>query len=120
MAVNTTGLIFKAIGNLINHFSLNRLSDSIGIYSQTSQVSKFGISAAVAFLAMISISLGITNLLPTPKLDGGKLLLNLVKSIRGKPISEKYEAAVEIVGAVFLLTLIILVIGNDVYRYFIR
>lgn len=120
MAVNTTGLIFKAVGNLISHFSLNKLSGPVGIYSQASQVSKFGISAVVVFLAMISINLGIMNLLPIPGLDGGKLLLNLVELIRGKPISEEHETAVEIAGVVFLLILIILVTGNDIYRYFIK
>lgn len=116
MAVNTTGLIFKAVGNLISHFSLNKLSGPVGIYSQTSQVSKFGLSAVVVFLAMISINLGIMNLLPIPGLDGGKLLLNLVELIRG----EEHETAVEIAGVVFLLILIILVTGNDIYRYFIK
>ncbi|MCZ4008097.1 RIP metalloprotease RseP [Lactobacillus jensenii] len=120
MAVNTTGLIFKAVGNLISHFSLNKLSGPVGIYSQTSQVSKFGLSAVVVFLAMISINLGIMNLLPIPGLDGGKLLLNLVELIRGKPIPEEHETAVEIAGVVFLLILIILVTGNDIYRYFIK
>lgn len=120
MAVNTTGLIFKAVGNLISHFSLNKLSGPVGIYSQTSQVSKFELSAVVVFLAMISINLGIMNLLPIPGLDGGKLLLNLVELIRGKPIPEEHETAVEIAGVVFLLILIILVTGNDIYRYFIK
>lgn len=120
MAVNTTGLIFKAVGNLISHFSLNKLSGPVGIYSQISQVSKFGLSAVVVFLAMISINLGIMNLLPIPGLDGGKLLLNLVELIRGKPIPEEHETAVEIAGVVFLLILIILVTGNDIYRYFIK
>lgn len=119
-AVSTTGMIFNALGGLIRHFSLNKLSGPVGIYSQTSQVSQMGFTYLLAFLAMISINLGIVNLVPIPGLDGGKLLLNLIEIFRGKPISEDHEAMVELVGFGLLLLLIIAVTGNDIYRYFIK
>lgn len=119
-AVSTTGMIFNALGGLIRHFSLNKLSGPVGIYSQTSQVSQMGFTYLLAFLAMISINLGIVNLVPIPGLDGGKLLLNLIEIFRGKPISEDHEAIVELVGFGLLLLLIIAVTGNDIYRYFIK
>lgn len=118
--LETSGMIFKALQNLIGSFSLNKLSGPVGIYSQTSQISKFGLTAVIAFTAMISINIGIVNLIPIPGLDGGKLLLNLIELLRGKPISEEHETVVEIAGAIFLLILIILVTGNDIYRYFIK
>ena len=113
-AVSTTGLIFNAVGNLFRHFSLNKLSGPVGIYSQTSQVSNMGLTYVLAFLAMI------VNLIPIPGLDGGKLLLNLIELFRGKPISEEHEAIVELIGFGLLLVLIIAVTGNDIYRYFIK
>lgn len=119
-AVSTTGMIFSAVGNLFRHFSLNKLSGPVGIYSQTSQVSQMGFTYVLAFLAMISINLGIVNLIPIPGLDGGKLLLNLIELVRGKPISEDHEAVVELIGFGLLLLLIIAVTGNDIYRYFIK
>ena len=119
-AVSTTGLIFNAVGNLFRHFSLNKLSGPVGIYSQTSQVSQMGFTYVLAFLAMISINLGIVNLIPIPGLDGGKLLLNLIELVRGKPISEEHEAIVELIGFVLLLVLIIVVTVNAIYRYFIK
>lgn len=119
-ATMTTGLIFNAVGGLFNHFSLNKLAGPVGIYSETAQVSKMGISYLLAFLGMISINLGIVNLLPIPGLDGGKLLLNLIELFRGKPISQEHEAIVELVGFGLLLLLIIAVTGNDIYRYFIK
>ena len=119
-AVSTTGLIFNAVGNLFRHFSLNKLSGPVGIYSQTSQVSQMGFTYVLAFLAMISINLGIVNLIPIPGLDGGKLLLNLIELVRGKPISEEHEAIVELIGFGLLLVLIIADTGNDIYRYFIK
>ncbi|WEV38070.1 RIP metalloprotease RseP [Lactobacillus sp. ESL0680] len=119
-AVSTTGMIFNAVGGLFRHFSLNKLSGPVGIYSETSQVSKMGFSYILAFLAMISINLGIVNLIPIPGLDGGKFLLNIIEIIRRKPISEDHEAIVELIGFGLLLVLIIAVTGNDIYRYFIK
>ncbi len=119
-SVNTTALIFNAVGNLFKHFSLNKLSGPVGIYSQTVQVSNMGFTYLLAFLAMISINLGIVNLIPIPGLDGGKLLLNLVQLIIGRPIPEDKEAIVDVIGVVILLALIIAVTGNDIYRYFIK
>lgn len=119
-AVSTTGMIFNAVGGLFKHFSLNKLSGPVGIYSQTSQVSQMGFTYILAFLAMISINLGIVNLIPIPGLDGGKFLLNIIEIIRGKPISENHEAMVELIGFGLLLVLIIAVTGNDIYRYFIK
>lgn len=119
-AVSTTGLIFQAVGGLFRNFSLNKLSGPVGIYSETSQVSKMGFTYVLAFLGMISINLGIVNLIPIPGLDGGKVLLNLIELVRGKPISEDHEAIVELIGFGILLLLIIAVTGNDIYRYFIK
>ena len=119
-AVSTTGMIFSAVGGLFRHFSLNKLSGPVGIYSQTSQVSQMGFTYILAFLAMISINLGIVNLIPIPGLDGGKFFLNIIEIVRGKPISENHEAMVELVGFGLLLVLIIAVTGNDIYRYFIK
>lgn len=119
-SVQTTGMIFGAVGNLFQHFSLNKLSGPVGIYSQTVQVSHMGITYLLAFLAMISINLGIVNLIPIPGLDGGKLLLNIIQLIIGKPIPQEREALVDVIGFVLLLILIVAVTGNDIYRYFIK
>lgn len=119
-AISTTGMIFNAVGNLFNNFSLNKLSGPVGIYSQTTQVSQMGFTYVLMFLGMISINLGIVNLIPIPGLDGGKVLLNLIEVVRRKPISEDHEAIVELIGFGLLLLLIIAVTGNDIYRYFIK
>ena len=119
-AVNTTGMIFNAVGGLFRHFSLNKLSGPVGIYSQTAQVSKMGFSYILMFLGMISINLGIVNLLPIPGLDGGKLLLNIIELIIRRPIPQEKEVIVDMIGFVILLVLIVAVTGNDIYRYFIK
>ena len=113
-------MIFNALSGLIRHFSLDKLSGPVGIYSQTRKMSDLGFAYVVTFLAMISINLGIVNLLPIPGLDGGKLLLNVVELVTGKPLSPEKEELVNIIGFVFLLILIIAVTGNDIYRFFIK
>ncbi|WEV40806.1 RIP metalloprotease RseP [Lactobacillus sp. ESL0684] len=119
-AVSTTGMIFTAVGGLFKNFSLNKLSGPVGIYSETSQVSQMGFSYILSFLAMISINLGIVNLIPVPGLDGGKFFLNIIEIFRGKPIAENHEEMIELIGFGLLLVLIIAVTGNDIYRYFIK
>ncbi|MCI1658886.1 MAG: RIP metalloprotease RseP [Lactobacillus delbrueckii] len=115
-----TGMIFQALGNLFKHFSLNKLSGPVGIYSETSKATSMGLIYMLAFVGMLSINLGIVNLIPIPGLDGGKLLLELIELLRGKPIPEEHETVVDLIGVVFLLILIIAVTGNDIYRYFIK
>lgn len=119
-SVQTTGMIFSAVGDLFRNFSLNKLSGPVGIYSATARVSRYGLQAVLAFTAMISINLGIVNLIPIPGLDGGKLLLNIIELIRGKPIKPEHETIIDLIGVAFLLLLIIAVTGNDIYRYFIK
>lgn len=115
-----TGMIFQALGNLFKHFSLNKLSGPVGIYSETSKATSMGLTYMLAFVGMLSINLGIVNLIPIPGLDGGKLLLEIIELILGHPISEEHETLVDLIGVVFLLLLIIAVTGNDIYRYFIK
>ncbi len=67
-----TGMIFQALGNLFKHFSLNKLSGPVGIYSETSKATSMGLTYMLAFVGMLSINLGIVNLIPIPGLDGGQ------------------------------------------------
>ena len=68
--------------------------------------------------AVISASLGITNLLPFPPLDGGKVIIYLIEAIRRKPMKEKTEVTIQLVGFILLITLSIIVTYNDIVRIF--
>ena len=72
----------------------------------------------IYLLAVISISLGITNLLPIPALDGGKILILLIEVIRRKPIKPETEASIQLLGFSILLALTIFVTYNDIIRIF--
>ena len=67
-------------------------------------------------LSMISVSLGITNLLPIPALDGGKILLLIIEGIRKKPLKENTEIQIQLLGFSILIALSIFVTYNDIVR----
>ena len=114
-------LIFAVLGHMFTHgFSLNDLGGPVAIYAGTSQATALGVNGVLNFLALLSINLGIVNLQPIPALDGGKLLLNIIEAVIRRPIPEKAEGIVTMLGFMILLVLMILVTWNDIQRYFIR
>lgn len=114
-------LIFSVLGSMFTHgFSLNDLGGPVAIYAGTSQATALGVNGVLNFLALLSINLGIVNLLPIPALDGGKLILNIIEAIIRRPIPEKAEGVVTMIGFMLLLLLMILVTWNDIQRYFIH
>ncbi|MCI0130131.1 MULTISPECIES: RIP metalloprotease RseP [Enterococcaceae] len=112
--------IFKALGDLITGFSINKLGGPVMIFKLSESVSKSGIIAILSFTAMLSVNLGIMNLIPLPGLDGGKLMLNLYEGVRGKPLSQEKEVMITMAGVVILVVLMVAVTWNDIQRFFIQ
>ena len=96
--------------------SVNQLMGPVGIGEVV--VETQGIRDFVYILALISISLGVTNLLPFPPLDGGKVVILLVEGIRKKPLSENIEIKIQMIGFCILIGLSIIVTYNDILRIF--
>lgn len=114
-------LIFQVLGHMLTHgFNVNDFGGPVAMYAGTSQATKLGINGVLSFLAMLSINLGIVNLLPIPALDGGKLLLNIIEAIIRRPIPEQTEAIVNFIGFALLMVLMIVVTWNDIQKYFIH
>lgn len=113
-------MIFQALGNLIMDFSLNKLGGPVMIFKASEAVSNSGLISILSFTAMLSVNLGIMNLVPIPGLDGGKLALNLFEGVRGKPLSQEKEVMITMVGVGILLLLMIAVTWNDIQRFFIQ
>ena len=86
----------------------------VGISQIVSQTS--GFKEYIYIMSVISVSLGITNLLPIPALDGGKIVLLIIEAIRKKPLNEKTEVNIELMGFSFLIALSIFVTYNDILR----
>ena len=118
--ITSVSQIWSAILNMTQDFSLDKLGGPVAIYKTTETVSGFGILGLIGFIAMLSVNLGMMNLLPIPGLDGGKLLLNLVEAIIRRPVPAKIEMAVTLVGVGILVFLMLAVTGNDILRYFVR
>ncbi len=111
--------IIIGLGKLITgQFSIDMLSGPVGIYSATDQVAKTGIYNLMWWGAVLSINLGIVNLLPLPALDGGRLMFFLVEAVRGKPIDRQKEGIVHFIGFAFLMLLMLVVTWNDIQRIF--
>ncbi|WP_100655882.1 sigma E protease regulator RseP [Alteromonas flava] len=96
--------------------SVKNLSGPISIAQGAGISAEYGIVEFLRFLAIISVSLGIINLLPIPLLDGGHLLYLLVESITGKPVSEQTQELGFKIGGLLLLTLMGVAIFNDIAR----
>ncbi|MEB2298081.1 RIP metalloprotease RseP [Lysinibacillus xylanilyticus] len=116
---NMTAKIFELLGMLITgKFSIDALSGPVGIYKATEQVAQYGFINLMNWAAMLSINLGIMNLLPLPALDGGRLLFFGFEAVRGKPIDRQKEGLVHFVGIVLLMILMVVVTWNDIQRFF--
>lgn len=117
---NWTKQIFVMLGQLITgQFSIDMLSGPVGIYVSTEQVVQLGILTVLKWAAVLSINLGIMNLLPIPALDGGRLVFFAVEAVRGKPLDRQKEGLVHLIGFALLMLLMLVVTWNDIQKFFL-
>lgn len=107
----------QMIGRMvIGQASLKNISGPLTIADYAGKTARLGWDAFIGFLALISISLAVLNLLPIPMLDGGHLLYYCVEFLTGKPVSDSWQATFQKVGIVSMLLLTSLAIFNDLTR----
>ena len=118
--MQTSEFMFSIIDNLKQLFTGNvgvdQMMGPVGIsetVAKTDDIQDF-----IYLLALISLSLGVTNLLPIPALDGGKILILLIEAIRRKPLKEQTEINIQLLGFSILIALAIFVTYNDILRIF--
>lgn len=116
--VDMTGQIMVGLGNLIRGVGLKDVSGPVGIYQATSQVANAGLIALVMWLGLLSLNVGIFNLIPIPILDGGRILIVLVEKAIGHKLSEKVQTAVMMAGLVLIIALMLFATANDIGRLF--
>lgn len=115
--VHLTGATFSLIGRFITgRLGWQAISGPVGIAQGAGDSARSGLSYYLAFLGIVSISLGVLNLLPIPMLDGGHLLYYLIEWVRGKPLSEKARIRGMYLGLIFLIMIMVLALSNDVAR----
>jgi regulator of sigma E protease len=113
---NTTS-IFNMIGKMVSgQASTKNLSGVIGIAQVANESANMGPVWFLKFLAMVSLSLAVLNLLPIPVLDGGHLLYYLIELVKGSPLSERAMMAGQYIGLILLFTLMGLAFYNDIHR----
>ncbi len=114
---NLTQTSFKMLWKFVTgKVSLRNIGGPIGIAQGAGQSAKGGTVYYLAFLALVSVSLGILNILPVPMLDGGHLMFYIIEGIRRRPLSKGVKEKSMVVGLILLLMLTVLAIFNDVIR----
>jgi len=115
MSVLTLQMLWKM---LTGQASLENISGPISIAHYAGQSAQIGILPFLSFMAIISVSLGVLNLLPIPLLDGGHLMYYVIEFFRGNPVSENGQLLGQKIGIVFLGCLMFVAIFNDISRIF--
>ena len=116
----TALLIVTALKNLIANFDVKQLGGPVAMYSISAQAAQDGWESIIRLLAMISINLGIFNLIPIPALDGGKIVMNILEAIRRKPIKQETESYITLAGVAIMVILMLVVTWNDIMQVFFR
>jgi regulator of sigma E protease len=96
--------------------SVENLSGPISIARYAGESAAIGLATFLAFLGIVSVSLGVLNLLPIPILDGGHLMYYLVELVKGSPVSEAAQLAGQKIGILLLLLLMSIALYNDLMR----
>ena len=122
--VSSMSLIFELVVRMIGTifagtFSFDMLNGPVGIYKVTETVAAQGILVLMRFTALLSVNLGIMNLLPIPALDGGRILFVLYEGIFRRPLNRKVELNIQLIGVLFVLIIMVLVTWNDIKTFFL-
>ena len=120
-SVSAIRMLWVSILNTFKgEYGTEALSGPVGVIDQVEQTVSYGWDAFLFLAVIITLNVGIVNLLPIPALDGGRLFFMLIELIRGKPINPKYEGYVHAAGFALLIGLMLFVTYNDIVRIFTR
>lgn len=125
--VSIARLVWLTLFDLVTgHYGLNDLSGPVGTVNIIAQVTSEAATTGVGFdmivyiMALITINVGVFNLLPVPALDGGRLFFILIEAVRRKPVPAKYEGYIHAAGLVLLLLLMVVITFNDIRNLIIN
>ena len=115
-AISYCSVIWRSLFDLIGgKYGISAVSGPVGVTVAIGEVAKQNLMNVLPIMALITINLGLFNLLPIPALDGGRLLFILIEMIFRKPVPQKYESVVHTVGFVILFAFMILVAAKDIW-----
>ncbi len=114
-----TGLTLRMLGRMLTgDISLRTLNGPVGIARYAGEAVQVGAVAFVTFLALVSVSLGILNLLPIPILDGGQIVGQTIEKLRGRPVAERTQWVVQRAGLALVLVIMFVALFNDISGFF--
>ncbi len=115
-AISYCAVVWRSLIDMISgKYGISAVSGPVGVTVAIANAAKASLMNLLPIMALITINLGIFNLLPIPALDGGRLLFILIEMIAGKPVPQKYESAVHAVGFILLIGFMILVAAKDIW-----
>lgn len=118
-----TGSLFKQMfitikGLFTGGIGVNQLSGPVGIYSIVGAQRSAGFENVLFLIALLSINVGVINLLPLPAFDGGRILFLIIEKIKGSPVNAKTENIIHSIGFILLMLLMVYITFNDIFRLF--
>jgi regulator of sigma E protease len=105
---------------ITGRFGLQQMSGPVGVTQQIGQAVSLGLTNVIFFVQVITVNLGVMNLLPLPALDGGRLLFQFIELIFRKPIPREWEGRIHLAGLALLLLLMVIITGQDLIRIFVK
>ena len=115
-AASYCAVVWRSLIDLISgKYGISAVSGPVGVTAVIGSAAKASLANLLPIMALISINLGIFNLLPIPALDGGRLLFILIEMIFSKPVPQKYEAAVHAIGFIVLIGFMLLITAKDIW-----
>ncbi len=111
MFITIKGLFTGGIG-------VNQLSGPVGIFSIVGEQRKTGFENVLYLIALLSVNVGVINLLPLPAFDGGRILFLLIEKLKGSPVDAKWENIIHSIGFILLMILMLYITLNDIFRLF--
>jgi len=120
-SVSTVKMIFDGLRDLVRgRYGLNAVSGPVGITEEIGNAAKAGFTTLLYLVIVITINLGVFNLLPIPALDGGRLFFLLAEAVARRPLNRKIEGYINMAGLLILFAIMIIVTCKDIAGLFVR
>ena len=115
-AISYSMVVFRSLFDLIaGRYGISAISGPVGVTAAIGSVAKQNLFNLIPIMALITINLGLFNLLPLPALDGGRIIFILFEMVFRKPVPQKYESLVHFIGIILLLTFMAIISFKDIY-----
>ncbi|MBO5938003.1 MAG: site-2 protease family protein, partial [Clostridia bacterium] len=118
-SVSNVKMVYDSLAGLVTgRFGMDAVSGPVGVAEVVGDAAKNGLQSLLFIVTVLSVNLGVFNLIPFPALDGGRFLFLIIEGIRKKPIDRNVEAAINFIGIMILFAFMILITVKDIFKLF--